>query len=103
MPRGEFRKLAIFGRQISPKITPHQPPVPAKAVIKGGITESAIFCSGHRHRPAKALRSSNGYARGGAEFMVVWTIMPLEFLISALVTLLIVVDPIGLVPSYLAV
>src|SRR6187551_1324627 len=35
--------------------------------------------------------------------MVVWTIMPLEFLISALVTLLIVVDPIGLVPSYLAV
>jgi len=29
--------------------------------------------------------------------------MPLEFLISALVTLLIVVDPIGLVPSYLAV
>src|SRR6476619_6366666 len=35
--------------------------------------------------------------------MVVWTIMPLEFLISALVTLLIVVDPIGLVRSYLAV
>ena len=35
--------------------------------------------------------------------MVVWTIMPLEFLISALVTLLVVVDPIGLVPSYLAV
>jgi multiple antibiotic resistance protein len=30
-------------------------------------------------------------------------IMPLEFLISALVTLLVVVDPIGLVPSYLAV
>ena len=29
--------------------------------------------------------------------------MPLEFLISALVTLLVVVDPIGLVPSYLAV
>src|SRR5689334_1967289 len=28
--------------------------------------------------------------------------MPLEFLISALVTLLVVVDPIGLVPSYLA-
>ena len=29
--------------------------------------------------------------------------MPLDFLISALVTLLVVVDPIGLVPSYLAV
>ena len=29
--------------------------------------------------------------------------MPLEFLISALVTLLVVVDPIGLVPSYFAV
>jgi multiple antibiotic resistance protein len=29
--------------------------------------------------------------------------MPLEFLISALVTLVVVVDPIGLVPSYLAV
>ncbi|MGE5164578.1 MAG: MarC family protein [Sphingobacteriales bacterium] len=29
--------------------------------------------------------------------------MPLEFLITALVTLLVVVDPIGLVPSYLAV
>ncbi|HET7803167.1 MAG TPA: MarC family protein [Pseudolabrys sp.] len=29
--------------------------------------------------------------------------MPVEFLISALVTLLVVVDPIGLVPSYLAV
>ena len=29
--------------------------------------------------------------------------MPLEFLVSALVTLLVVVDPIGLVPSYLAV
>jgi multiple antibiotic resistance protein len=29
--------------------------------------------------------------------------MPFEFLISALVTLLVVVDPIGLVPSYLAV
>ena len=29
--------------------------------------------------------------------------MPIEFLISALVTLLVVVDPIGLVPSYLAV
>ena len=29
--------------------------------------------------------------------------MPLEFLISALVTLLVVVDPIGLVPSYLAI
>jgi multiple antibiotic resistance protein len=29
--------------------------------------------------------------------------MPLEFLIAALVTLLVVVDPIGLVPSYLAV
>ncbi len=29
--------------------------------------------------------------------------MPLEFLISALVTLLVVVDPIGLVPTYLAV
>jgi len=29
--------------------------------------------------------------------------MPLEFLISTLVTLLVVVDPIGLVPSYLAV
>ena len=29
--------------------------------------------------------------------------MPLEFFISALVTLLVVVDPIGLVPSYLAV
>src|SRR6185437_13573203 len=35
--------------------------------------------------------------------MVVWTIMPLEFLISALVTLLVVVDPIRLVPSYLAI
>jgi len=29
--------------------------------------------------------------------------MPLEFLISALVTLLVVVDPIGLVPAYLAI
>jgi multiple antibiotic resistance protein len=29
--------------------------------------------------------------------------MPVEFLISALVTLVVVVDPIGLVPSYLAV
>jgi len=29
--------------------------------------------------------------------------LPLEFLISALVTILVVVDPIGLVPSYLAV
>ncbi|HEY7641699.1 MAG TPA: MarC family protein [Steroidobacteraceae bacterium] len=29
--------------------------------------------------------------------------MPIEFLVSALVTLLVVVDPIGLVPSYLAV
>lgn len=29
--------------------------------------------------------------------------MPIEYLISALVTLLVVVDPIGLVPSYLAV
>ena len=29
--------------------------------------------------------------------------MPLDFLVSALVTLLVVVDPIGLVPSYLAV
>jgi multiple antibiotic resistance protein len=29
--------------------------------------------------------------------------MPLEFLISTLVTLLVVVDPIGLIPSYLAV
>jgi multiple antibiotic resistance protein len=29
--------------------------------------------------------------------------MPLDFLISALVTLLVVVDPIGLVPSYLTI
>jgi multiple antibiotic resistance protein len=29
--------------------------------------------------------------------------MPIEFLISALVTLLVVVDPLGLVPSYLAI
>jgi len=29
--------------------------------------------------------------------------MPLEFLVSALVTLLVVVDPLGLVPSYLAI
>ena len=29
--------------------------------------------------------------------------MPLDFLVSALVTLLVVVDPIGLVPSYLAI
>ncbi|MGB8428597.1 MAG: MarC family protein, partial [Pseudolabrys sp.] len=29
--------------------------------------------------------------------------MPVEFLISALVTLVVVVDPIGLVPSYLAI
>ena len=29
--------------------------------------------------------------------------MPIEFLISALVTLVVVVDPIGLVPSYLAI
>ncbi|MGB7691543.1 MAG: MarC family protein, partial [Pseudolabrys sp.] len=29
--------------------------------------------------------------------------MPIEFFISALVTLLVVVDPIGLVPAYLAV
>jgi len=29
--------------------------------------------------------------------------MPLEFLISGLVTLVVVVDPIGLVPSYLAI
>lgn len=29
--------------------------------------------------------------------------MPIEFFISALVTLVVVVDPIGLVPSYLAI
>ncbi len=29
--------------------------------------------------------------------------MPLEFLISALVTLLVVVDPIGLVPAFLGI
>ena len=29
--------------------------------------------------------------------------MPVEFLISALVTLVVVVDPIGLVPSFLAI
>jgi len=32
-----------------------------------------------------------------------WPFMPVEFLISALVTLVVVVDPIGLVPSYLAI